>query len=88
MSKLTEIKTCPTCDSPHITWDIGKRSGGGIADGRLRIHDIAVELYLGCETCSETIRILREDEALCSINSLLKEAVCLNSPVLSAISLH
>lgn len=49
---------CPECGGENLAWDYSKRGSNGIVDGRFRIHDIQVEFFLGCNDCSETIRVI------------------------------
>ncbi len=52
--------SCNNCGSLLLSWNCGKKNNSGIQDGRLQCHDISV---LGCEECSETLKIIDGDEA-------------------------
>ncbi len=54
--------TCPNCSSGDLRWHLGKRGPSDVQDGRLRMHDVSVIAFLGCEECSETIEIIEDHE--------------------------
>lgn len=53
---------CPECGSSDTEWRCAQTTKSGVADGRLRMHDVSTVFYLGCNVCSETIRVLSGEE--------------------------
>ena len=53
---------CPVCDSEDLEWFTQAKKLNGVVDGRLRMHEIGVEFFLGCNYCSETIKIVDGDK--------------------------
>lgn len=49
---------CPECESRRLTWGYSPRNHGSAVDGRLRLGEVGVEFYLGCEECSETLAVI------------------------------
>ena len=58
---------CPNCSSEILQWHVGTRGPMDVPDGRIRMNEVSPIAYLACEECSETIRIIEEDE----INEML-----------------
>lgn len=54
--------TCPNCDGEELRWYVGKQGAAGIVDGRHCMREISVIAYLACEECSETLKVVGEDE--------------------------
>lgn len=46
---------CPECGERRLVWAAGPVNRSGVVDGRLTMHDVVSEFYLGCEECSETL---------------------------------
>lgn len=61
-SILSDLGECPECGGTNFSWDYAKRNTSGVVDGRLRMHDIAVDFFLGCNDCSETVRVVPAGE--------------------------
>ncbi len=63
-------KICPEClSNEHVTWSLFTDTNSGIADGRLRMHDINIKAALCCEYCSETIEIVNDDGIMAVLNA-------------------
>lgn len=63
---------CPECGSPVVLcgqWAVVTRNAGEAVDGRLRLHDVAVDFVLGCDECSTTILTVPADEIARSLSS-------------------
>jgi len=70
-------KKCRNCGSENLTWNCISLNLGGVQDGRICMRETSGALVLGCEECSETLKILYEGEAGKLVNrSLRKEALC------------
>lgn len=54
--------TCPECGSRQLSWFCSTHNTSGVVDGRLRMHDIGVNFVLGCNECSETVRVVSGDQ--------------------------
>ena len=55
---------CKNCGEyfPHFTWDHVVGGASGIVDGRHRIGEMTVQVFLGCNHCSETLIVMPLDE--------------------------
>lgn len=52
-------KICPEChSSANLNWVLFPDNTTGVADGRLKMHEINIKAYLSCEYCSETIEVI------------------------------
>lgn len=53
-------KNCGEDDLEKFVWHVAVEIDGNVTavDGRLRLNDVAAVAYLGCETCSETLRVV------------------------------
>ncbi|QDV59045.1 hypothetical protein Mal33_50700 [Rosistilla oblonga] len=51
-------RRCPECDGDNLEWGDSMRNTSGVVDGRLRMHDVACEFFLGCCDCSETVLVV------------------------------
>jgi hypothetical protein len=68
------IKKCSECGSTDLSWLCQPKNLGGVVDGRLRMHEIGVEFFLGCNFCSETLQILSGDNVAEILTENLKNA--------------
>jgi len=56
---------CPECGSEKLTWDTGVRSAcNGVVDGRFKMNEIEGIFILGCDECSETVRVISSNQFL------------------------
>jgi len=55
------IQQCRNCKSEDLSWFVAKKNTSGVVDGRLCMHDIKVIFVLGCNECSETLKIVDAD---------------------------
>jgi hypothetical protein len=64
LSALTDVlaAVCPECGSTDTEWHCSQYTDSGVVDGRLRMHEVRTRFSLGCNYCSETIRIIGGDE--------------------------
>lgn len=60
---------CPNCESEDLRWHVDRRGPIDVVDGRLRMSEIQVIAYLGCEECGETCRVIEEHEIENMLNS-------------------
>jgi hypothetical protein len=69
--------TCKECGSTDLAWHCTTENRSGVVDGRLRMHDISTIFYLGCESCSGTLKVISGDEAAEQLaeNARLQEAL-------------
>lgn len=56
------LKDCTECGSENLKWFADVQNTGTCVDGRIRMHETRAIFVLGCESCSETIRIVSGDE--------------------------
>lgn len=62
MSKFSIVEECRSCGSKELSWDTHNKNGSGVAEGRLRSHEIKCLFVLGCDECSETLAVMRADQ--------------------------
>lgn len=53
---------CRACGGSDLFWFTHMRNTGAAQDGRLCMHEIACDFVLGCNECSETLRVVGADE--------------------------
>jgi hypothetical protein len=63
-----ECGNCGNCGSVKLSWNCTTRNIGGVGDGRLRLSDVSVIFYLGCDECSETVQVRTSDEVVDEMN--------------------
>ncbi len=63
-----EKQKCPECGSSQLKWGHGNRITSGVVQGRLNTNDVETFLYLGCEDCSETAKIINCDNVVDILN--------------------
>jgi len=57
------VAKCKGCGgSNNLVWHCSQDTNSGVADGRLRMHEIHTVFYLACEYCSETVKTVKGDE--------------------------
>jgi hypothetical protein len=57
-SVLFSAGCCPECGSRELTWHADTKNYGGVVDGRICMREVGPIFYLGCDECSETIRVI------------------------------
>jgi hypothetical protein len=55
-------RRCPECNGDNLEWGVSMRNTSGVVDGRLRMHEVACDFFLGCRDCSETVLVIKADE--------------------------
>lgn len=53
---------CPNCGGTTHRWFVSCRGPNDVQDGRIRLSEISAIAYLGCEECSETLKIIDSEE--------------------------
>lgn len=61
LNKLLQAN-CPECGSADTEWHCTQTTNSGVPDGRLRMHDVSTVFFLGCNSCSTTIRTVSGDK--------------------------
>lgn len=59
---------CPNCDGSRFTWDCTTKNNSDVVDGRLRLHDVGIVFYQGCDDCSETVQMLSGEKVAALLN--------------------
>lgn len=62
MTTQGEELECGNCGSHALTWAATMRNRSGVVEGRLRTSDVECVFVLGCDDCSETVRICTDDD--------------------------
>ena len=60
---------CNECGSEDTSLDYSKRSNSSAVDGRLRMREIEVFVYRGCNECSATSELMPIENFLERINN-------------------
>lgn len=63
---------CRHCRGRSLTWQAHPVNKGSVVDGRICMREIAVEFFLGCDECSETLHTLTGDEVALYLTETLK----------------
>ena len=61
---------CPECKGGNLSWETGVRNNGGCVDGRIKLNEVEGIFILGCNDCSETVRVISADQFLVEIGNL------------------
>ena len=63
-SALTDVlvAACPECGGTDTEWHYSQYTTSGVENGRLRPHEVDTRFFLGCNSCSATIRIISGDK--------------------------
>jgi hypothetical protein len=68
-TKLAGLQ-CPNCGSKEMTWHCGPQNRGGVMDGRIKMNEIGVIFFLGCDSCSETLKVIDGDHVATVLTQL------------------
>ena len=60
--KGCEMKHCPECGSYDLKWFPQMQNIGCVQDGRIQMHEVSCVFVLGCEYCSETVKIISAEK--------------------------
>ncbi len=60
---------CNECGSSELEWDHGAKITSGVVQGRLNTNDVETFFYLGCNECSETVKIVSCDDVANLLNN-------------------
>ncbi|WP_414488060.1 hypothetical protein [Stenotrophomonas maltophilia] len=61
--------SCRHCDSTDLKWFAHVRTLNDVQQGRLNTHDVGCVFVLGCEECSETLRVVKADDIAALLNA-------------------
>lgn len=65
-------KSCRECESDDLFWFAQNTVPNGIQQNRLNTHDVQCVFVLGCNNCSETLRIVGADQIAALMNEQLE----------------
>lgn len=60
---------CKHCESTDLEWFAHVRAVNDVPHGRLTTHDVGCVFVLGCQECSETLRVVKADEIAALLNA-------------------
>jgi hypothetical protein len=64
------IDSCKECGSKSLSWFTTTSTGfTGIQQGRLTTNDVTCQFVLGCDDCSETLRVVNADTFAARLNA-------------------
>lgn len=61
--------SCKECGSKALTWFTTNANKSGVQEGRLRSNEITCQFVLGCDDCSETLRVINADTIAARMNA-------------------
>jgi hypothetical protein len=67
------MKTCKNCGGTELSWTSSCKNYSGVQDGLLKLNEIGAIFILGCEECSETLKIVDGDRIAEFLNSISYE---------------
>lgn len=56
------MKTCKECGSDNLSWHTANTIRSDVGQGQLNTNDVECLFFLGCNDCSETLRVMSADE--------------------------
>lgn len=59
---------CPKCGGSQLEWGYSNRITNDVSQGRLNTNDVETFFYLGCEDCSETVKIINCNDVVGILN--------------------
>ncbi len=74
MNDFNLMRECKACGSKLLTWHCEAQNRGGVQDGRIKMHEVGVTFFLGCDECSETLRIVDGDVVAAALTAALAES--------------
>jgi len=66
---LTEVTTCHECGSKSLTWCTQNVITTGVPQNRLNTNDVRCQFVLGCDECSETLKVIGADKVADRLNA-------------------
>jgi hypothetical protein len=69
MTTLTDVTSCKECGSKSLTWFTQKVVFNGVPQNRLNTSDVKCQFVLGCDDCSETLKVIRADTVAEHLNA-------------------
>lgn len=67
-----EIAECRECGSSNLFWFTSNRTtwnASPVQQGRLRTSEVECLFFLGCQECSETLRVVEADAIAAKLNA-------------------
>ena len=64
ISTILPVRRCPKCSSRELTWNADTKEYGSVQ-----------VFYLGCDECSETIRVIDGDKVAAMLTAMQVEIV-------------
>lgn len=83
---VSEVQKCRECGGEDLLWSQHNSNKTGIAEGRLRTHEVTCSFVLGCEDCSETIAVISADKFISNYDAAQAELAKLREDLASANS--
>ena len=62
MSGIDVPSYCKECGGLKLTWFTNIENRSGVQEGRLRTQEVSCVFVLGCDNCSETLKVVSADK--------------------------
>lgn len=69
---MIEVAACKECGSKSLSWFAQNTVQNGIQQNRLNTNDVVCMFVLGCDDCSETLKIISADDVAGIMNTSTK----------------
>jgi hypothetical protein len=66
--------SCRVCGRADFSWATHYETNSGVQQGRLRTSEVKCSLVLGCDYCSETLKVVSADKLADALNMQGKES--------------
>lgn len=60
---------CRACGGTQLTWFAHNENKSDVQEGRLRTNEVSCVFVLGCNDCSETLRVVSADKVASQLNN-------------------
>ena len=71
---IFNVKKCSNCQSKALSWQCGVQNTGVCQDGQISMNEVKAVFFLGCDDCSETLKIVDFEKIVSYMNHLQKDS--------------
>lgn len=66
-------KYCPECGEARLYWQPFYINGGQAQNGRISLSEVRCDMILSCDYCSETVKVITDEQACIMLDMLLMD---------------